>query len=98
MKPGLIVYLLDNEVLPEGFDPEAHLPGIGQTCRPLETVVSRPGCFELDEAWHYLLAKGCGPIYLLVAQTDADGLQPLYPLVRLSDVARSWAIPDECLH
>jgi len=94
MKQGIIVYLLEGgEPLP-GVEPGTHYQGLSQPAGPLEVVVSRQGILELDDAWHFLLSRGCDPIHLLITQAEQDRLRPLYPLVRLSDVARVAADPS----
>lgn len=84
MKSGLIVYLVGNAELPEGFDLASHCKEIGFPADRVEMVGSRQGFLEVEDAWHYLFTKGYGDIKLLVAQTDQNCLQPIYPLVRLS--------------
>jgi hypothetical protein len=95
MKQGIIVYLLGGGEMPAGLNPGAHYPGLSNPRGPMEIVVSRPGILELDDAWHFLLTLGCDPIHLLVARADDDRLQPLYPLVRLTDIARVQESPYE---
>jgi hypothetical protein len=104
MKQGIIIYLLGGGILPEGVDVGAYYQGLGTPTCPLEIVISQPGKLDLDTAWHFLLRKGCEPIHLLVAQTDHDSLQPIYPLVRLTNVARDTGdltkinLPELTLH
>ena len=88
MTQGIIVYLVGGGEPPEGVISATHYQGLSQSGGPLEIVVSRPGILELDDAWHFLLARGCEPIHLLVTQAEEDRLRPLYPLVRLTGVAR----------
>jgi hypothetical protein len=94
MTQGIIVYLLGGEVPPEGVEAGAHYQGLSNPKGPLEIVVSQPGNLDLDDAWHFLLTRGCEPIHLLVAQVHRDRLQPLYPLVRLTGVARVTKDPS----
>ncbi|MBU4448701.1 MAG: hypothetical protein KKD99_08950 [Proteobacteria bacterium] len=94
MKQGIIVYLLGGGELPEGFDPGTYYQGLSHLTGPMEVVVSQPGILELDDAWHFLLARGCEPIHLLVTQAEQDRLNPLYPLVRLTGVDRVAAEPS----
>jgi hypothetical protein len=91
MTQGIIVYLLGGGEPPAGVIPATHYRGLSQSGAPLEVVVSRPGILELDDAWHFMLARGCEPIHLLVTQTEHDRLQPLYPLVRLTGITRVTA-------
>jgi hypothetical protein len=93
MTQGIILYLLGGGEPPKGVIPAAHYQGFNQAGGPLEVVVCRPGILELDDAWHFLLARGCEPIRLLVAQAEPESLQPLYPLVRLTGVARVASDP-----
>jgi len=88
MTQGIIVYVLGGGEPPEGVIPATHYQGFSQAGTPLEIMVSRPGILELDDAWHFLLARGCEPIHLLVVQGEPERLRPLYPLVRLAGVAR----------
>jgi hypothetical protein len=88
MKQGIILYLLGGGEPPEGVIPATHYRGLSQSGVPLEVVVSQPGILELDDAWHFMLARECEPIHLLVTQAEHDRLRPLYPLVRLTGVAR----------
>jgi hypothetical protein len=65
----------------------------------VEVVVSQAGSLELDDAWHYLLGRGCETIHLLVTRAEPDRLRPLYPLVRLTGVPRVVEEPSgACLH
>jgi hypothetical protein len=99
MTQGIILYLLGGGEPPEGVIPATHYRGLSQSGAPLEVVVSQPGIMELDDAWHFLLARGCEPIRLLVAQAEQDRLRPLYPLVRLTGVARvTEELSGACLH
>ena len=84
MKSGLIVYLTGGAELPEGFDLLGHCRELGFTADRVEMVGSRQGFFEVNDAWHHLIIKGCGDIKLLVAQAEHNGLQALHPPVRLS--------------
>jgi hypothetical protein len=88
MTQGIIVYLLGPGEPPEGLIPATHYRGLSQSGAPLEVVISQPGILELDDAWHFMLARGCEPIRLLVAQAEHDRLRPLYPLVRLTGITR----------
>jgi hypothetical protein len=88
MTQGVIVYLLAGVEPPEGVNPGTLYQRLRQPAGPLEVVVSQPGILELDDAWHFLLARGCEPIHLLVALAKPDRLYPLYPLVRLTGVSR----------
>ena len=84
MRSGLIVYLVGNAELPEGFDLLKDCRALGFTADRVELVGSRQGFYEVDDAWHFLFTKGYGNIKLLVAQTEQNCLQPLHPPVRLS--------------
>jgi hypothetical protein len=88
MTQGIIVYLLGDGEPPEGLNPGTHYQGLRQPTGPLEIVVSQPGILDLDEAWHFLLTLGCETIHLLVTLAEPHRLRPLYPLVRLTGVAR----------
>jgi hypothetical protein len=94
MTQGVIVYLLGGGELPAGLEPGTHYQELRHLAGPMEIVVSQPGILELDDAWHFLLARGCEPIHLLVTQAEPDRLNPLYPLVRLTGVARVAAGPS----
>lgn len=94
MKQGVIVFLMGGGEPPEGVMPGTLYQGFGQPTGPTEVLVSQPGILELDDAWHFLLARGCEPIHLLVTHAEQDRLRPLYPLVRLSGVARVAADPS----
>jgi hypothetical protein len=98
MTQGLIVYLLGGGEPPEGVNPGVHYQALYQPSGPVEVVVSQSGILELDDAWHYLLGRGCETIHLLVTRAEPDRLRPLYPLVRLTGVARVTEEPSEaCL-
>ena len=94
MKQGIIVYLLGGGEPPAGVKPGLHFQGLSQAADPMEIVVSQPGVLELDEAWHFLLTRKCAPIHLLITRAEEDRLRPLYPLVRLTDVARLTVDPS----
>ena len=97
MKQGIIVYLLGGGEPPAGVKPGFHFQGLSQAAGPLEIVVSQPGVLELDDAWHFLMTRECETIHLLIARAEPDRLCPLYPLVRLSGVARLAADPSGAL-
>jgi hypothetical protein len=90
MSQGVILYLQGrgelqgNGELPEGLQPGFHYPGLCLSTRPVEVVVSQHGILELEEAWHFLLTRGCEPIHLLLTRPEQDRLRPIYPLVRLT--------------
>jgi hypothetical protein len=95
MTQGVIVYLLGEGEPPEGLETGAYYQGLLQATGAMEVVVSQPGVLELDEAWHFLLSLGCEPIHLLVTTAEHDRLRPLYPLVRLTGVARGVQDPSK---
>jgi hypothetical protein len=95
MTQGVIVYLLGEEEPPEGLKTATHYQGLIRPDGPLEVVVSRQGGLNLAEAWHFLLGLGCEPIHLLVTMGEHDRLRPLYPLVRLTGVARGPEDPSK---
>lgn len=95
MTQGVIVYLLGEGGPPEGLQTGAYYQGLRQATGGMEVVVSQPGILELDDAWHFLLSLGCEPIHLLVTMAEHDRLRPLYPLVRLSGVARVTEDPSK---
>lgn len=88
MTQGVIIFLVGGGESPEMVKAGTHYQGLRQPNGPLEVVVSQPGILELDDAWHFLLSRGCDPIHLLVTRTEQDRLHPLYPLVRLTDISR----------
>jgi hypothetical protein len=83
MRSGLIVYLVGDGELPEGFDLASCCQEMGFPADRVELVGLREGFFEVNDAWHHLFARGYGNIQLLVAQRDQRCLRPLSPLVRL---------------
>jgi hypothetical protein len=104
MTQGIIVYLLGEGEPPDGLQTGAHYHGLRQSGGPMEVVVSQPGILELDDAWHFLLSRGCEKIHLLVATAEHGRLRPLYPLVRLTGVRRmaegppKASLPRRVLH
>jgi len=88
MKQGVIVYVMGGDEPPQGVIPGTLYQGLSQPSGPTEVVISRHGILDLDDAWHFLLNRGCDPIHLLVTQAEEDRLRPVYPLVRLSDISR----------
>jgi hypothetical protein len=98
MTQGVIVYLLGGGEPPEGVEAGGHYQGLSLPAGPMEVVVSQPGVLDLNDAWHFLLARGCEPIHLLVTQAEPERLRPLYPLVRLSGLTRVAAEPERVLH
>jgi hypothetical protein len=97
MKSGIIVYVLGGGEPPHSLESDCTAPGWTPLAGPTEVVVSRAGCLDLDDAWHLLLARGCDPIHLMVVQAQVQGVQPLYPLVRLTGVDRMVAeAPSNC--
>jgi hypothetical protein len=84
MKDGLIVYLVGGAELPEDFDPALAARALGQKADRVEMVAPEQGFFSVEDAWHFLLTRGCGRISLMVAQAEAErGLKALGPAVRL---------------
>jgi hypothetical protein len=84
MKDGLIVYLVSGAELPEDFDPALAARALGQRADRVEMVAPEQGFFTVEDAWHFLLTRGCGRIRLMVAQAEAGcGLRALGPAVRL---------------
>jgi hypothetical protein len=89
MTQGVIVYLLGSEEPPDGVEAGSHYQGLCQPTGPLEVVVSRQGILTLDDAWHFLLSRGCDAIHLLVTRVEPDRLRPLCPPVRLTGLVRA---------
>ena len=84
MKNGLIVYLVGGSELPEGFDAVQAAQALGSEAQRVELVSRQQGFFTVEDAWHFLLTRGCGRISLMVAQAeDRQTLRPLGPQVRL---------------
>jgi hypothetical protein len=98
MKQGIILYVMGGGDLPEGLTAGTFYQGLRRSDGPMEIVVSQPGILELNDAWHFLVNLGYDTIHLLVTMAEADRLRPLYPLVRLTGVAREMEDPSgECL-
>ncbi len=103
MTQGVIIFLLGGEP-PDGLKTGTQYQGLSQPTGPMEVVVSQPGVLELDDAWHFLLSLGCETIHLLVTTPEHDRLHPIYPLVRLTGVARvvedpsGACLPGRVLH
>jgi hypothetical protein len=84
MKNGVIVYLVSGARLPEDFDPAPAARALGLTADQVELVAPEQGFFSVEDAWHFLITRGCGRISLMVAQAQADHrLKALGPMVRL---------------
>jgi hypothetical protein len=84
MKDGFIVYLVGETSLPEGFDPELAARELGQRADRVEMVALEQGFFSVEDAWHFLVTRGCGRIRLMVARAEAGGgLEAVGPVVRL---------------
>jgi hypothetical protein len=84
MKNGLILYLVGGGELPANFDLAAAAHSLGHRPDQVELVSPSQGFFTVEDAWHFLLTRGCGRINLLVAETaEPDSLKPLSPTVRL---------------
>ena len=84
MKDGLIVYLVSAAGLPEEFDASAATKDLGYTADRVEMVAPDQGFFTVEDAWHFLMTRGCGRIRLLVGQAEGpDHLRALGPAVRL---------------
>lgn len=84
MKDGLIVYLVGDSSLPTGFDVRAASRALGHRAQQVEMVSREEGFFSVEDAWHFLLTRGCGRINLLVAQAEgAERMKALLPAVRL---------------
>ena len=85
MKDGLIVYLVAEAPLPEGFDPALAARELGQRADRVEVVAPEEGFFSVEDAWHFLLTRGYGRIRLMVAaRAEAGGgLAAVGPVVRL---------------
>jgi hypothetical protein len=84
MKDGLIVYLVSSSDLAEDFDAAAATQSWGYPAHRVELVSQTQGFFAVEDAWHFLLTRGCGRISLMVAQAEGpEHLRPLGPAVRL---------------
>ncbi len=84
MKDGLIVYLVGGAEVPEDFDAARAVQNLGQRAQRVELVAPQQGFFTVEDAWHFLITRGCGRISLLVAEwEEAEKLRPLGPAVRL---------------
>lgn len=84
MKEGLIVYLVSTSGLPEEFDASAAVHDLGYRADRVEVVAPDQGFFTVEDAWHFLLTRGCGRIRLVVGQAEGqEHLRPLGPAVRL---------------
>ena len=84
MKDGLIVYLVSTPGMPEEFDAPAAIQDLGYAADRVEVVAPDQGFFTVEDAWHFLITRGCGRIRLVVGQAeDARHLRPLGPAVRL---------------
>lgn len=85
MQDGLIIYLVGSPALPEDFDAAQAARALGHAAQRVEMVSRHQGFFSVEDAWHFLLTRGCGRISLMVAQYEkAEALRPLGPTVRLS--------------
>ncbi|MBW1991554.1 MAG: hypothetical protein JRI59_05470 [Deltaproteobacteria bacterium] len=84
MKDGLIVYVVGGQEPPANADWAAAARSLGRSADQVELVSPGEGFFTVEDAWHYLLTRGCGRISLLVAAAGEEGdLKPLSPPVRL---------------
>ncbi|MBI4644066.1 MAG: hypothetical protein HY743_10190 [Deltaproteobacteria bacterium] len=84
MKDGLIVYLVSTPGMPEEFNAPAAIEDLGYTVDRVEVVAPDQGFFTVEDAWHFLLTRGCARIRLVVGQAEGpDHLRPLGPAVRL---------------
>jgi len=83
MQEGCIVYLIGGQEIPEPFDLKADCRNLGLHADRVELVGAKQGFFEVEDAWHYLLTRGCGRVNLLVAHCQGGRLAALYPPVRL---------------
>ena len=84
MKDGLILYVVGGEKLPEEFDPVLAARELGQRADRVELVAPEHGFFTVEDAWHFLLTRGCGRISLMVAQAETErGFKALGPVLRL---------------
>lgn len=83
MKEGLIVYLVGGQDMPDSFNLAEGCRELGLTSDQVEVVARNQGFFSVEDAWHHLLTRGMGRVSLLVASLAPEGLNPLYPPVRL---------------
>ncbi|MDD2900888.1 MAG: hypothetical protein PHU44_00465 [Syntrophales bacterium] len=84
MKDGLIVYLVSTAGVPEEFNAPAAAQDLGYHADRVAVVAPDQGFFTVEDAWHFLLTRGCGRIRLVVGQAEGpDHLRPLGPAVRL---------------
>jgi hypothetical protein len=84
MKDGLIVYLVGGAETPAGASLKTAARALGHEGQQVEVVSAAEGFFTVDDAWHFLLTRGCGRIHMLVAAPAGPGsLRPLSPPVRL---------------
>ncbi len=84
MKDGLIVYLVGAPDLPEEFNAPVAAQDLGYAADRVELVAPDQGFFTVEDAWHFLLTRGCGRISLVVGRAEGPNhLRPLGPKVRL---------------
>jgi len=84
MKDGLIVYVVGDPELPEDFQINQAAQTLGHQAQQVELVSRNQGFFSVEDAWHFLITRGCGRISLQVAQAaDRQRLCALGPAVRL---------------
>lgn len=83
MKEGMIVYLIGGADVPEDVDLPGDCRSMGLAADQIELVGAHQGFFSVEDAWHYLVMRGCGRVSLLVADWQ-HRLAPLRPPVRLS--------------
>jgi hypothetical protein len=62
MKEGLIVYLIGGQEIPEPFDLNGNCRQLGLPAHQVELVGKSQGFFSVDDAWHFLLTRGVGPV------------------------------------
>lgn len=78
MKRGLIVYLTDSDVLPEGFAPEEAVDRLAPPGDFTVLAASSEGFYGIPEAWHLLLTRGMQEISCVRARLNAVGELELF--------------------
>jgi hypothetical protein len=73
MKKGLIVYLIDSDMLPQPFDPDEALSHLSISSDQSILAASAEGFYDIPEAWHVLLTRGMQHISCVKARIGQEG-------------------------
>ncbi|MCG6981468.1 MAG: hypothetical protein LJE88_08650 [Deltaproteobacteria bacterium] len=78
MKKGLIVYLINSDILPKSFDPDEALSHLSLNSDHSVLAASAEGFYDIPDAWHLMLTRGMQYISCVKGRFNEAGKIELY--------------------